>query len=496
MGCRLWNLSMLSVLILTFSNILLTIRLLHSSDCPRPSLPGPPPKDSDVQSPDSEGVAKDRANEAQHHAQQVPSETTLSHASSKPSSKTNFSSSTAQTVSTLATTNINSHIVTTQFHMDLNLGRWDNRRLYKYFDFAVVGDQFANLSSRFSVCLATQSSLERLHTLAQVAYQWTGPISAAVFAPSDEFPLTRAFIKFLRRCYPPVRERVSFHFSFPAERPPTKRRRLGVGTDVEDVPWDESDDDDRGLPKLDCRNPEAALEELLRLRRPETIRWRMKYAYPQNHMRNLARKACQSQYVFLIDVDIIPSTDLAEKLDDFLVARPGVNGGPAHQGAASACRGLCAFVIPTYELDERVRFPKNKTDLVRLANKGLARPFHQKVFIFNQFATNFSRLSLYPRTTLIDLCTSQLCYSMQGVAKPCYSTPLLNPIEVQTNRKFADRWQLEPESPGGYVHVSHNVTNFEFLYEPFYVATDNVPPHDERFMGYGYTRNTQIVKYY
>lgn len=41
-------------------------------------------------------------------------------------------------------------------------------------------------------------------------------------------------------------------------------------------------------------------------------------------------------------------------------------------------------------------------------------------------------------------------------------------------------------------HVSHNVTNFEFFYEPFYVASDLVPPHDERFLGYGFTRNTQV----
>lgn len=42
------------------------------------------------------------------------------------------------------------------------------------------------------------------------------------------------------------------------------------------------------------------------------------------------------------------------------------------------------------------------------------------------------------------------------------------------------------------MHISHPVTNFEFLYEPFYVAPDTVPPHDERFVGYGYTRNTQV----
>ena len=46
----------------------------------------------------------------------------------------------------------------------------------------------------------------------------------------------------------------------------------------------------------------------------------------------------------------------------------------------------------------------------------------------------------------------------------------------------------------GKAYVSHDVTNFEFFYEPFYVAKDVVPPHDERFLGYGYTRNTQVTQ--
>lgn len=54
-----------------------------------------------------------------------------------------------------------------------------------------------------------------------------------------------------------------------------------------------------------------------------------------------------------------------------------------------------------------------------------------------------------------------------------------------------DRWQATVKD-GPEVHISHRVTNFEFLYEPFYVAPDTVPPHDERFLGYGYTRNTQV----
>ncbi len=43
------------------------------------------------------------------------------------------------------------------------------------------------------------------------------------------------------------------------------------------------------------------------------------------------------------------------------------------------------------------------------------------------------------------------------------------------------------------LHVSHAVPDdFKFYYEPFYVSSDDVPKHDERFLGYGYTRNTQV----
>lgn len=108
----------------------------------------------------------------------------------------------------------------------------------------------------------------------------------------------------------------------------------------------------------------------------------LQFPYPQNFLRNVARKNCQTFYIFLTDVDIIMSANVnfAESLDRFLrVAK------------CPAMNNLCAYVIPTYELDERVRFPRTKQDLIRLANKGLARPFHNKVFIYNQYATNFSR---------------------------------------------------------------------------------------------------------
>ncbi|RZC38770.1 Glyco transf 49 domain containing protein [Asbolus verrucosus] len=303
------------------------------------------------------------------------------------------------------------------FKLDLRLGRWDTRLQYKLFDNILVGERFASLSEFHKTCLATQTSLDKIASLIEVSANWNGPISLATFAASDdELNSLLLYILFLRECNAKIREQVSFHFAFPQSQRP---RNLNIDFDK--------------LQQMNCANPFGVLQQLVKQYLKGTTKWRTKLPYPQNHLRNLARKNCQSKFVFLTDVDIIPSRNMAEELDAFL--------------EQAVCKGQCAYVIPTYELDDRVRFPPNKTELIRLANKGLARPFHHKVFIYNQFATNFTKWQ-----------------------------SSLNEI---------------PE-----VHISHPVTNFEFLYEPFYVAPDTVPPHDERFVGYGYTRNSQVYEMY
>lgn len=91
--------------------------------------------------------------------------------------------------------------------------------------------------------------------------------------------------------------------------------------------------------------------------------------------------------MFLVDVDVVPSLGLAQGLHQFLLtARCGTTPpSPPRTPRVASSQALvprlpqCAYVVPTYELDERVRFPRNKSDLVRLAGKGLARPFHHKV---------------------------------------------------------------------------------------------------------------------
>ena len=53
--------------------------------------------------------------------------------------------------------------------------------------------------------------------------------------------------------------------------------------------------------------------------------------------------------------------------------------------------------------------------------------------------------------------------------------------------------RFERDQDDSVVHVSHDVTNYEFFYEPFFVSLDIAPEYDERFVGYGFTRNTQVA---
>lgn len=249
-------------------------------------------------------------------------------------------------------------------NVSLGLGRWDNQHTYKIIDFALVGDHYEQSSAASLVCLATQTSVERMYSLAEAAKQWQAPISVAVFvAGSEEFSILQYYVTYLRLCFDYIRANVTFHLAYPYERPPDHQTTYNTY---------------KLLQMFDCVYPERTLRSLLTLRSSETKRWRLRHVYPQNHLRNVARKGCQTRYVFLTDVDIIPSTNIAPQLNAFL--------------ANVQCpSGLCAYVIPTFEIDDRVRYPSSKTELLRLVKKGLARPFHEKVFIYNQYATNFSR---------------------------------------------------------------------------------------------------------
>ena len=87
-----------------------------------------------------------------------------------------------------------------------------------------------------------------------------------------------------------------------------------------------------------------------------------------------------TRYVFLLDVDIIPS--------------PGIVGPLAKFVSSQTCQ-KCAFVIPTYEMDDKwPQFPEDKAALLKLVQIGKAQPYHQKIFIHNQYSSKLSRRTI------------------------------------------------------------------------------------------------------
>ncbi|KDR14683.1 beta-1,4-glucuronyltransferase 1-like isoform X6 [Zootermopsis nevadensis] len=178
---------------------------------------------------------------------------------------------------------------------------------------------------------------------------------------------------------------------------------------------------------------DSVLSDLLEHRNPKTVELiSNKLLYPQNHLRNHARRNCQTKYVYLTDIDIIPSTGMADNLQEFL--------------RQSRCEKLCAYVIPVYEIDKNVSFPQNKYQITNFAKEGLARPFHQMIYVNGHYSTNYKM------------------------------------------------WEDNTRDVQDAVHVNHNVTKCAGWYEPFYVAHAATPDFDERFIGYGFTRNTQVYE--
>ena len=61
---------------------------------------------------------------------------------------------------------------------------------------------------------------------------------------------------------------------------------------------------------------------------------------------------------------------------------------------------------------------------------------------------------------------------------------------IHANKLFLSRYEREQNDNA--LHISHEA-KYEAFWEPFYVSEDDItPPHDERFIGYGLTRNSQV----
>ena len=224
-----------------------------------------------------------------------------------------------------------------------------------------------NLPKDFIVTLATQSTLSRLEGLKEITKYWSGPMSISIFTPSIEFQLVDAYLRHLYTCHDDINlgDRITVNIFYPLERPPIITNDT---SDKYEVDCSVTPDTNEFLATL-------LLDEALN--DPNYLKWRTEYPYPQNIGRNIARKSIETEYMFLVDSDIIPSLNSAETLTRFL----SIN---------KHCEQL-AFVVPVYELDEKLSYPEDKKALMQAVSAQKARPFHVKIFPPNSRATNYAR---------------------------------------------------------------------------------------------------------
>lgn len=186
--------------------------------------------------------------------------------------------------------------------------------------------------------------------------------------------------------------------------------------------------------EYDCSQPESVNKEILKkIRTPKLQEYMKKSPYPQNLLRNIAREGCHSEYSFTPDVDMISIPGISKQLDSFVTRNSTRN-----------C-SKCAFIIPTYEIHSRMtKNPRNKRELKSLLRKRRAQRFHVRVF---------------------------------------------SPNQANSKLQF---WETKPMTEK--LNVLYNITSWQNYWEPIYVAKATVPFYDERFVGYGFTRNSQVFE--
>ncbi|GAB6020488.1 Beta-1,4-glucuronyltransferase 1 [Chamberlinius hualienensis] len=322
----------------------------------------------------------------------------------------------------------------------------DSSGEFRIIDLLVHSDGFRSQKDSYAdVTLVTQCSFGRLPHLVTLSQHWNGPISVAVFATKGDLVDALVSIAELRQCFPTIRHNTTFHLVYPLSH--HRHHHLQELVNLVILKWSSSSTSttltseycekfslsNKRSTKIDSNNIiqyDAVVPSL-------ATNYEIKdgVPYPNNLLRNVARRNALTEFFFLIDVDMVPSENLHH---DFLVF------AESNRLLSDVKRDdKTVYVVPAFEAREEVRVPTNKKDLLTLIDSLNARPFY-----------------------------FELCWKCQ-------------------KHTDYDAWQREPITP-------HLKVVFEVLWkdpwEPFYIARNSVPLYDERFKQYGFNRISQVCE--
>ncbi|XP_076442896.1 beta-1,4-glucuronyltransferase 1-like isoform X2 [Babylonia areolata] len=291
-----------------------------------------------------------------------------------------------------------------------NSFRLDKSGTYHVIDNFLTSEHVV-LENAHDVTLVTQCSSSQLQHLAEMSERWRGPVSVAVFTCDDDFSHTVSAILYHHFCSDSVFKYVTFHLVFPISRTP---RDLGNAAKAAE-------------PRLSCSQPPPKLQAA-----PNYAMEGMEY--PNNVLRNLAINYVQTRYVFVVDVDMLPSEDLRPQFQKFLARLESANGSSVKT----------AYVVPSFEVKQGAAVPGSKEELLKAWASWTVRPFY-----------------------------SQLCAKCQ------------RPTDFEL-------WRGLARGSGG-LGVGYSL-EWQDPWEPFYISRASLPLYDERFKQYGFNRISQCTK--
>lgn len=271
--------------------------------------------------------------------------------------------------------------------------------------------------------LVTQSTVNHVHYLVPLSERWKGPVAVSVFALRRDLALVVDVLVQLRRCVPALRYNTSFHLVYPLNsRGAHPSDPLGSSTTTS--PGGKS----AASPAFSC---DGLADQLRAIAFPEN--YALGVSYPVNLLRNVARRNAQSEFVLVLDVDLLPNDGLHEGFVRF--ARDNRLFVESHRDDKTV------YVLPAFEVRDGVPSPRDKASLLQRVEAMDARPFYL-----------------------------ELCWKCQ-------------------KHTDYEAWQREP--PGDRLAVLFEVL-WRDPWEPFYFGRNSAPFYDERFRQYGFNRISQV----
>ena len=231
-----------------------------------------------------------------------------------------------------------------QINPDSAKRRGDYRVIYEF----QKSDTYDQVQEE-DVTVITQCSVNNLFYLIDMAGRWQGQISVAVFAPKNDAITGLYAINAIRRCFPSVRELVTFHLVWPDNKPPVYENN----------------------PPKDLTSPDCAIVFKALKSIPGQNYAQTSIPYPHNTLRNAARETLNTKLIFLLDVDTVPSKNARKQFLEFVHKRDVF-------GDDSDISKNTVFVTPAWEVLEDVDPPEEKQDLLNLIEAERIRPFHNE----------------------------------------------------------------------------------------------------------------------